>query len=270
MDRTVFRMMMGAAVQPSPIGQIVFTTVGTFPLVVPDGVYLISGVFVQGGTGGANSPASDPTGSPGGRGGALKYINDLPVTPGETLTVTVGDKGAGAPYGATYVPGSPGGDSTLKRGSNILISAINTPVGAGPYGGTVGGNLGGTADSGSGSLGGGGGGAAGYSGPGGNGNTVAPAGGGGSGGSRGQGPGGGTGDGGGGVGLNGQGASGSSLGRGGSGGDNSNGVGTGGKYGGGGGGSGSTIGNGKDGAQGGVRFIWGAGRAFPSTRTADE
>lgn len=268
---------------PVPAGQIAYTTPGTYSFVVPDRVNTICAVLVgPGSTGGTGY---------GGAGGSLRYINDLPVTPGETLEVYVG---AGGGYGST-------GPTTLKRGSNTLLLAASnntggnwtapeyptasTSVGAGPYGGTVGGGNGGSGGT-AGSYGSpGGGGAGGYSGNGGNGGYTGAAGsggaGGGGGGAGGQSPW--NGGGGGGVGLYGQGSNGGGGGSyvgggGGSGGADGdsykyNVLSRGGLYGGGGGGngggSGYTVGY-SPGGNGGARIIWGAGRAFPSTLTTDQ
>lgn len=275
-------------VSVAPPGQQAFTTPGTYSFIVPTGLTELSAVLV-----GAGSTGGTKT---GGAGGSLRYINNLPVTPGETLTVSVG---AGGGYGST-------GPTTLKRGSDTLLYAFSnygagrwnqpeatnvpssTPVGPGPYGGTVGGASGGGggnpnvnyAAS-------GGGGAGGYSGAGGGGSGTGA----GSSGSGGGGGGGGgttgqstrVGGGGGGVGLHGEGTSGgaggavSGAGGGGSGGANgetgkNNQVVRGGLYGGGGGGNaGSSSFNAgySPGGNGGARIIWGSGRSFPSTNTGD-
>lgn len=270
MDATVFRMMMGAGAGPIP-GQQAFTIVGTFKFIVPPATYFMSWVLVAGGDRG-KSPISGE-GTAGGKGGNLRYINDLPVTPGEELTVVVPNTGEPA---------------VLKRGSVVLLTTT-TPIGNGPYGGIVGGGDGGDgggAPTPNGWAGGGGGGAGGYSGKGGNGGTyVNGNAGNGQSGNGGSGAGGGTGSGtpsfavrgggpGGGVGLSGEGPSGVANSGGGSGGISGtipSGVygGGGGRYGGGGGGAGKEGGEGL-GAQGAARSIWGYGRTFPSTRTADE
>ena len=206
---------------PPVVGEQAYTTTGTYSFVVPSGVASLCAVLVGAG-------ASHPS---GGGGGALRYINNLPVTAGETLTVVVG---------ASYLAGG-AEDSVLKRGSNTLVYAgggglgggvanyvggIGSALGEGTYGGTIGGGDGGHTDSDYnreatyliGTWGGrGGGGAGGYSGNGGHGagqgkNATAGSGGGGGGGGRGTSatsggtnPGGG---GGGGVGIFGEGASG--------------------------------------------------------------
>ena len=282
-------------------GQQAYTTPGTFTFVVPAGVTSVSAVVVGGGGRGGNNTSSGA----GGGGGGLGYKNNMTVTSGGSVTITVG---AG---GCTSTPN--GGLSRFCGMSHTIqatggISGDNGRTG-GTFSGTgVTGGTGGTGGSGSGSYnpGSGGAGAAGYAGNGGNGGAVSASGTSGSGGGGG-GAGGSAnynsypcywqwgGSGGGGVGLLGQGANGAGAGRhptvnfslpggGGSGGANGNQVpdtrgGTGGLYGGGGGGGGyyqnqctgcQTFGDGVSGAGGAVRIIWpGTTRSFPSTNTGN-
>lgn len=271
-------------------GQQVFTTTGTgFTFTVPNDVFFISAVLVGGGASGARGQnAREQAGSGG---GGLRYINDLPVNPGETLTV---DVGAGGPAGASNnIDGINGGNSRLLRSTDVLCQAnggtastyvngansggaggTGTTTGAGPFGGTIGGGNGGAGGDSAANNNGGGGGAGGYSGNGGTGVadggtwSSSP-----NGGSGGAGAGGdqGAADGvcGGGVGILGEGTSGGSSGAGGSGGTNGgSGSGSvGGSYGGGGGGAENNAQG--AGGQGAVRIIWGPNRSFPSTNTAD-
>lgn len=243
-----------------PAGQQVFTSSGTF--VVPAGVTRICAVCVGAG---ANS-----TGQNGGRGGDLRYINNLAVTPGESLTITVGTSG---------------GLSRIARGGTNLLTARGGTSGTSTStGGDVGGGNGGNGASfnaGSPGRAGGGGGAGGYSGNGGAGSNT----GNGGTGSGGAGGGGGAGYGGaraggagGGVGLLGQGSSGAggtaspntsndgTRGAGGSGGTGGGQTWHGGSYG---GGASSRSNSNGDGGPGAVRIIWGEGRAYPSTNTGD-
>lgn len=245
-------------------GQQVFTSSGTFT--VPAGVTSICAVAVGRGKNGA---AGDGYGTPGkgGEGGTLSYTNSISVTPGESLTVTI----------ATSTSGSTG-ETTLKRSSTVLLAARAGGQTSGQA--NVGTSFaGGTAPAPMGGYGSGGGGAGGYSGAGGDGGSV---GGGGSSGSGGSGGGGGSAPaafsgGGGGVGLLGAGSNGTAgSGSGGGGGGGSGGSsgasggsgGAGGNYGGGGGG-GDIHNAGGSGGGGAVRIIWGAGRSYPSTNTAD-
>ena len=276
----------------SPIGA---TSSSTFSWVVPPEVTTICAVCVGGGGAGGRTPGSFPSG--GGGGGGLSWLNDIPVTPGETLSVTAGVGG----YYDVPSASADGGDSGILRGSTVLVAATGGE-GASP-GQSTGRGLGGASLSsqwGGGDGGGwlyptgiattagsgGGGGAGGYSGDGGRGgfkngigataaDSNSGAGGGGFGGQN-------SGGGGGGVGLLGKGSDGSvgtqptSVGGGGGSGgqdglsttiSNNKTQATGGLYGG--GGFGRPTGNPGAGAQGAVRIIWGPGRAFPSTNTAD-
>jgi hypothetical protein len=274
----------------APVVQILFEASTSW--VVPAGVTSVSAVCVGGG--GAGNQGG--TNGGGGGGGGLRYINNLPVTPGETITITIGSGGVSTGNNTQ----TSGGSSGLLRGANVLVQAnggtrasqvwvtggaggSGTALGAGPFGGTIGGATGGTGGNGSSSYGGGGGGAGGYSANGGNGGATTNNGNNGAGGSAGGGGGGETyAGGGGGVGLLGEGSSGSGgiyntgTATGGSGGTNGASAGSanniGGPYGGGGGGvdAGFTGGN-ANGAAGACRIIWpGNLRSFPSTRTADE
>ena len=220
--------------------------------VVPAGVTSISVVCVGHGTSSNSSVAA--------HGGCLRYVNNIPVTPGETLRIDLRDNGA-----------------RLRRGATVLCYGPNyekraAAVGAGGNGGIAGepGNVAG-----------GGGGAGGYSGNGGAGGRAIPGalassgtGGGGAGGAgctsvnRGGG--------GGGVGVFGEGASGV----GGANSSTSPGGGSGGSGGTSGWSGGDTLtaypiggnyGGGGSFYNGAVRIIWpGNLRQFPSTRTADE
>jgi len=253
-------------------GEIVYNSPGTYTWTCPAGVSSISVVAVgAGGTGSATT-------SYGGGGGALSYINDVTVIPGNLYTVVVG-----SPNGAD---------------SSFNVTTVIAGSGNGPVGGSV--IIGNGGNGGNSNLVGGGGGAGGYSGNGGAGGytySVQP-----TSGSGGGGSGGGSsftnasaGGGGGGVGLLGQGTDGVCLNNGpwgtnygaaasagGAGSSGSNGAiggtaggigGAGGAYGGGGGGGGtiqtpSSQGASGAGSSGAIRIIWpGTLRKFPSTNT---
>jgi len=282
-DLSAVAESLGSAVQEAAPGQVQFTTTGANAWVVPTGVTSISVVAVGAGGGGGGSEEVDETGG-GGGGGALAYVNNISVTPGETLTAVVGAGGNGGPSGGN---GTAGGNSRLERGLTALVEAGGGAGGQNRNGGGNGGAVvigsGGSGGSGGAGFdrngeesGGGGGGAGGYSGNGGDGGsaanpTSATSGQGGAGGGGGGGISN-TSRGGGGVGILGEGASGAaggqdSSGDGGSGG--ANGTFNGGLYGAGGAGDGVEVSPGGDGANGAVRIIWGTGRSFPSTNTGD-
>lgn len=239
----------------SVVGQVAYTTPGTYSWVCPAGVTSVCVVCVS--AGGAGMAGS---------GGSLAYGNNIPVVPGQTYTVRVGGNGAG------FIRSSFISEAHLRAGTSVDNGFNSASEGnAGTYltGGGVGGPSGSWGEGG----GGGGGGAAGYSGNGGAGGYgddymggQAGGNGAGGGGSGGYGVfygGASTGGGGGGVGLLGQGASGATSSAGGSGGGAGGGFnnGAGGQYGG-----GASYGTRSSGA---VRIIWGAGRSFPSTNTGN-
>ncbi len=93
-----------------PPSQQAYTTAGTYSWVVPTGVTKVSIVAVGGGAGG--QPGVVRTG--GGAGGGLAYSNNVSVTPGESLTVTVGSGGAS---------NTNGGNSKLARSGTSLVEA---------------------------------------------------------------------------------------------------------------------------------------------------
>ena len=279
---------------PAAPGQIVYTSSGTFT--VPTGVTSLSCVVVGGGGGSTGCSGASQYSGAGGGGGGLAY-GTFSVTQGSTVTVQVGAGGsAGTNVNNSTNKAGTGGESKITYGGTDMLIAyggvggtygINTYAaggryfrssqvtlrggGYGGYGGHGGRNTGG----------GGGGGAGGYGGTGGNGGvknygygSSGTAGGGGGGG--GQRSGGEQNNGGGGVGLDGQGTDGlrgtpNNPGGGGSGGAGGGKAGIGGLYGGGAGGcEDDTNRSGSVGGAGGVRIIWGSGRSYPSTNTADE
>lgn len=275
----------------TPPGQQAFTEPGTYSFVVPNGLTVINAVLIGGG-GGATNVLDTSFNRSGGGGGGLRWINRLPVVPGETLEVVVG---AGGVSNTHPTAGTAGGSSFIRRVSDqtILVEAgggrprtagiprggTGTDFGLGPYGGVVGGGDGGNSSV---SLPLGGGGAGGYSGPGGSGEFFSAGFGPPESGQGGGGAGGRENGGGGGVGIFGQGSNGSAAnffaapgtrGTGGSGGipvsaDVSP---SGGLYGGGAGSFrlGAAPAEPYGGAHGAVRIIWGDPRAFPSTNTGD-
>ncbi len=279
-----------------PPGDVSFTIPGTFTFIVPAGVTKINAVAI-----GAGGSGRYDWSTAAGSGGALAYANNIPVTPGQSISITVPGQPAQVTHGSAAVVGSffsaQGGTYSGTSTRATFISGSVTASGG--QGGLTSQNAYG-----------GGGGAGGYTGQGGDGsygstgsNTVN--GGNGSGGAAA----GGIGyqsstyshGGGGGVGLFGAGSSGvnpASLsqsndwsyiyntsngygGKGGSGGEqgspNSNASqtfygrttyhGEGGRYGGGGAGGGTSV-SGNNlfcrGAQGAVRIMWGVGRSFPN------
>jgi hypothetical protein len=285
-----FETGVGVAPPGSPVGQIAYTTPGTYTFTVPDGVTSICAVLVGGGGSSADNTSGPVAGNPGG---------DSEISG----VITAGGGGGAAAFSGSFSISGAGGTGTA------LVPGV------------IGGGNGGTPQNASASQSIGGGGAGGYSGNGGSSGGTGAGGGGGGGTSWSDSsiPVSSVAGGGGGVGLLGQGSSGqagtatqaTAGGGGGSGGAAGVSTGTppydgnnGGLYGGGGGGNqynsaggggggglryinnyavtpGSTLtvivgaggaapgGKGGAGANGAVRIIWGPGRSFPSTLTAD-
>ena len=87
--------------------------------VVPDtaNFIIVSGVGGGGGGQGGGRQSTGGTGGSGG-GGSIPVITGLPVTPGETLTITIGAGGTGGASGASGaagVSGTAGGTTTITR-----------------------------------------------------------------------------------------------------------------------------------------------------------
>ncbi len=244
-------------------GQQAYTTPGTYQWTVPSGVTSVSAVCVGGG-GGWASPSGTLGGQGGGGGGGLTYKNNITVTPGSPITITVGAGGSQGVSGGTSSFGS-----VFSAGGGNTGNLLNGGVG-GTGGVSLGGDGGGNGGSGGTSVQidannyscAGGGGAGGYSGNGGAGGSSS-----GANGNNGSGGGGGGGAWrgcakGGGVGILGGGPNGTGgIADSGAGTPGSNGTGA--LY----GGSNSTVSDAT--GYGAVRIIWGAGRAYPSTNTAD-
>ena len=140
-----------------PIFQTEFIAPGTYDFKVPVGVNYLDAVGISAGWPGQYIPSY-----PGGQGGDLHWKNQIPVTPGEVLTVIVG-KGQGR-----VTADKP---TALKRGSTFLIRADGTGALYWPVlgGGGGRGGSGGPATDMDGGLGGGG---PGYMGDGGSGGTT--------------------------------------------------------------------------------------------------
>ncbi len=259
-------------------GQQAYLTPGSYTWTCPANVTKVHAVCIGAGGGGTSSSGNFEAGG----GGGLGWKNNIPVIAGQTYTVVVGD------HGPQHTQGSDGDDSYFINATTVKGGGgKGNNQGGGDFVGDGGGNGGAHQTYG------GGGGAGGYSGDG-NSETGGSAGRGSANGLTGGGAGGG------GVGVLGEGSSGTNSainntygatmpgGIGGSGGANgtsgtvptfsggySGGVfgGPGGDYGGGGGGNvSSSYGTNQSalGAPGAVRLIWGDGRAFPATNTADQ
>lgn len=99
---------------PHPIGQQVFIELGETKWTVPDNVLFITAICVGGGEASPQSPYSR-----GGAGADLRWRNRIPVTPGEELTVVVGEGGQSSnDFSVRH-----GKDTLIKRGDEILLIA---------------------------------------------------------------------------------------------------------------------------------------------------
>lgn len=146
-------------------GETVFTTPGTYNWTVPQDVTSISAVCISGGSGAGCRY--------GGKGGSLSYLNNIAVTPGETLSVVVGAGGTGTTTTSstvttgTYATGNAGTSTSVSRSTTALIRASLADVGGAcigqySYGGNGGSYASYTGTYGTVQNGGGGGGAGGY------------------------------------------------------------------------------------------------------------
>jgi hypothetical protein len=165
---------------PSPTGAFLFWYSGTYTITIPAGVTKVSMAAV--GAGGGGSGGDTNYGGTGGGGGALAYSNDVAVTAGEVLTISVSSGGYGG--SPSYTPASNSHtDTTISRGATVLLRAAKGGRAGGIFdpgiGGLAsacvgqfafsGGNGGTKASSGGSARAGGGGGSGGWSGVGGNG-----------------------------------------------------------------------------------------------------
>ena len=190
-DNLVLNLDSGASTSaPTPVGQQTYTSAGRFSWTAPADVTSVCVVAVGGGGGGY--------GDQGGGGGGLGWKNNIPVVPGQSYTVVVGNFGENSAYAncdagdsyfisPTTVKGGGGTGGGSSTNATYPVPSAGDGSG-GDYVGDGGGNGGNGGNSGAS----GGGGAGGYSGTGGAGggttqNGNAGAGGGGGGGAGGEG-----------------------------------------------------------------------------------
>ena len=96
-------------------GEASWTVPGTYQFIVPAGVKSICGVAIGGGGGGPYLS------SYGGGGGSLGWANNIAVSPGQTITIVVGNYGSANPV-------TVGGDSYISLDGG-LTKAVNAPGG---------------------------------------------------------------------------------------------------------------------------------------------
>jgi hypothetical protein len=105
-----------------------YSTAGTFNFVVPTGITSVN-VKTWGAGGGGGAAGSSGNGGNGGGGG---YINStLTVTPGETLTITIGGGGGGGTSHSGGNGGGGGGYSSISRSTTKLVIAAGGAGGGG-------------------------------------------------------------------------------------------------------------------------------------------
>lgn len=119
----------------------VFTSNGTFT--IPASVTAVKVTVVGGGGGSGGAINSGASGGGGGGGTAIKWLTGL--TPGNTITVTIG--AAGTAGAATPTAGGAGGNSSISSGTQTITTvtanggsgsaAANAAAGAGASGGAT-------------------------------------------------------------------------------------------------------------------------------------
>ena len=175
LTKFILILILGIGVVGEGMGQTVqnFNTPGNQTFTVPAGVTSISAEVWGGGGGGGGTSSGNANKGGGGGGGGYRINNSITVTPGEILTIVVGNGG----NGGNNANGTAGGFSRVSRGASTLITVNggnggirNGNGGAGAAGDIPGGN------GGNGFVGGGGiSGAGGNGGNGGNGGASIPA-----------------------------------------------------------------------------------------------
>ena len=135
---------------PTP-GEVLFNTPGTFTFIVPEGVTRISAVAVGAGASGGYTWANSA-----GAGGALAYANAIPVTPGQSFSITVPPRisaqqtsaasavvgsffsAQGGTHGATSTRAAPVSGSVTARGGSGGLCSTSGYGGGGGAGGYTG------------------------------------------------------------------------------------------------------------------------------------
>lgn len=116
----------------APAGAMLYATPGTYSFVVPAGYTTITSILVGGGGGGGGGIQSgDIHGGTGGGAGGIRYLQNIAVTPGETLTVVVGSGGlkgftnvtTGSPNTGSVIAAAGTNTSILRGGSTILVAS---------------------------------------------------------------------------------------------------------------------------------------------------
>ena len=110
-------------------GITVITTTGSAQtFTIPTGKTVVKVTVIGGGGGGGGSNTASAGG--GGSGSAIKYLTGL--TPGNTLSVTIGVGGAGASATGAAATGTAGGTSSVASGTQSITTISATGGGGGP------------------------------------------------------------------------------------------------------------------------------------------
>lgn len=121
----------GVAASLFPVGQIQWTTAGTYQWVCPDDVTEVAVAVVGAGSSGSQGFGVNST--TGGSGGDLRYNNLVSVTPGVTYTIVVGSGGVARSgvYADSFDP--TGGDVSSALGliakGGVYVAGGSTPLG---------------------------------------------------------------------------------------------------------------------------------------------
>lgn len=103
-------------------GEVSYTAHGNYSFTVPADVYDVSVVAIGGGGGGYDSWSN-----PSGGGAGLGWKNNIPVTPGETISVQVGQGG----YSYDQTGSNPFGGTFRTNGGTTFFKDVGTVAGYG-------------------------------------------------------------------------------------------------------------------------------------------
>lgn len=114
--------------KPHPIGQQSFTDSGIRTWTVPEGVFLVCCVILSAGGQAAKFDSNTTRGS----GGGVRWKNNIPVTPGQTFQIVVGNGGVSNYWSNQQV-----------NANNYITSALGLTVGVGSQGTALSNDVGG-------------------------------------------------------------------------------------------------------------------------------
>lgn len=145
----MFELMLTSTmttINDGPQGQIEWHTPGTYTWIVPDDVYLVNVAALGAGLSGNSNIGSQNI--RGGTGGGIRWKNNIPVTPGSSITVVVGSGGTNRSGTYNDVLAANGGGSSsafdVIAGTYTTGTTITGDVGGffGGYNGYAEGSLG--------------------------------------------------------------------------------------------------------------------------------